>query len=94
MLQLLDDALANPNHSKFINPTELKNYRGMGGVSCLSFVLFIIQLSTHCCIQVRIEDDVLITENGCENFTKVPRTVDAIEAYMKEHNEHVKNSVK
>ncbi|XP_055538050.1 xaa-Pro dipeptidase isoform X1 [Wyeomyia smithii] len=31
---------------------------------------------------VRIEDDVLITENGIENFTFVPRTVEEIEAWM------------
>uniref|UniRef100_A0A182V619 Peptidase M24 domain-containing protein n=1 Tax=Anopheles merus TaxID=30066 RepID=A0A182V619_ANOME len=31
---------------------------------------------------VRIEDDVLITETGIENFTLVPRTVDEIEAWM------------
>ncbi|XP_031624855.1 xaa-Pro dipeptidase [Contarinia nasturtii] len=31
---------------------------------------------------VRIEDDVLITENGCENFAIVPRTVEEIEAWM------------
>ncbi|KAL0113543.1 hypothetical protein PUN28_012601 [Cardiocondyla obscurior] len=31
---------------------------------------------------VRIEDDVLITETGVENFTKVPRTVEEIETFM------------
>lgn len=31
---------------------------------------------------VRIEDDVLITKNGNENFTLVPRTVEEIEAWM------------
>lgn len=31
---------------------------------------------------VRIEDDVLITETGCENFTHAPRTVADIEAVM------------
>ncbi|XP_039436388.1 xaa-Pro dipeptidase [Culex pipiens pallens] len=31
---------------------------------------------------VRIEDDVLITKTGIENFTLVPRTVDEIEAWM------------
>uniref|UniRef100_A0A336MI15 CSON000274 protein n=1 Tax=Culicoides sonorensis TaxID=179676 RepID=A0A336MI15_CULSO len=31
---------------------------------------------------VRIEDDVLITKTGIENFTLVPRTVEEIEAHM------------
>ncbi|XP_058805652.1 xaa-Pro dipeptidase isoform X2 [Phymastichus coffea] len=31
---------------------------------------------------VRIEDDVLITEDGAENLTDVPRTVEEIEAWM------------
>lgn len=33
---------------------------------------------------VRIEDDVLITADGVKNLTKVPRTVEAIEALMAE----------
>ena len=31
---------------------------------------------------VRIEDMVLVTEDGCENLTIVPRTVDDIEEVM------------
>ena len=32
---------------------------------------------------IRIEDDVLVTEDGFENLSIVPRTVEEIEAYMK-----------
>jgi len=31
---------------------------------------------------VRIEDDVIVTETGCENMTIAPRTIDDIEAFM------------
>jgi len=31
---------------------------------------------------IRIEDDVVITKAGCENLTKVPRTVEEIEKFM------------
>ncbi|XP_070503965.1 xaa-Pro dipeptidase [Chironomus tepperi] len=36
---------------------------------------------------VRIEDDVLITKHGVENFAVVPRTVEEIEAWMAENDE-------
>jgi len=36
---------------------------------------------------VRIEDDVLVTENGCENFSAdLPRTVAEIEEFMSKNN--------
>jgi Xaa-Pro dipeptidase len=31
---------------------------------------------------VRIEDDVIVTANGIENMTQLPRTVEEIEAIM------------
>ena len=31
---------------------------------------------------VRIEDNVFITEDGCDRYTDVPRTVEEIEAWM------------
>ena len=40
-----------------------------------------IEVSDFCC-QVRIEDNVLITESGVELLTCVPRTVAEIEAFM------------
>ena len=33
---------------------------------------------------VRVEDTILITEDGCENLTAgIPRTVEEIEAFMR-----------
>lgn len=36
---------------------------------------------------VRIEDDVLVTKNGVENFSIVPRTVEDIEKWMAENDD-------
>ncbi|XP_030369453.1 xaa-Pro dipeptidase [Scaptodrosophila lebanonensis] len=60
--RLMDQALADPQLSKFINIEVFERFRGFGGV--------------------RIEDDVLITKDGTENFAIVPRTIEEIEKAM------------
>ena len=42
---------------------------------------------------VRIEDDVIVKEDGIECMTQVPRTVEEIERFMKEHNDNVKSKM-
>lgn len=59
---LIDEALADPQRSKYLNAQMLKRFRDFGGV--------------------RIEDDILITEQGPVNLTTVPKTVAEIEAIM------------
>ena len=42
-------------------------------------------------IGIRIEDDLLITEDGCEVLSKdIIRTTEEIEAYMASHNPNIK----
>lgn len=43
-------------------------------------------------LQVRIEDNVAITDDGIENLTCVPRTVSEIEAHMEEGRKRYENS--
>ncbi len=42
--------------------------------------------------QVRIEDNIYVTENGAELLTQVPRTVEEVETFMKTNNIHLKNN--
>ena len=72
--------LADPNRSCFVNQEVLNRFRGFGGVRIKTSVLF--EYIIHIILQVRIEDDVVITATGCELLTDVPRTVEEIEAWM------------
>ena len=50
----------------------------------LVYTIIIVSIKEHVFwfYQVRIEDDVVITSDGCELMTDVPRTVEEIEAHM------------
>nr|XP_033797154.1 xaa-Pro dipeptidase [Geotrypetes seraphini] len=68
---LLDQALADPTQSCYINNDVLQRFRNFGGV--------------------RIEDDIVVTANGMELLTCVPRTVAEIEAFMAEAKDGTKS---
>jgi len=59
---ILEPALKDERHKKYIDKDVLERYWQVGGV--------------------RIEDDVLITKEGYENLTDVPKTVEEMEAIM------------
>jgi Xaa-Pro dipeptidase len=39
---------------------------------------------------VRIEDNIYVTDNGCELLTQVPRTVQEIEDFMQDNKKYLK----
>lgn len=59
---ILEPAMKDEKHKKYINKDVLEKYWAVGGV--------------------RIEDDVLITEDGYENLTEVEKTIEEMEALI------------
>ncbi|KAF5021310.1 hypothetical protein F66182_6708 [Fusarium sp. NRRL 66182] len=66
---IIDPYLQDPAHSKFIDKDVLDKYWDVGGVRRLTSM-------------DSIEDNILITENGYENLTDVPREADEMEALV------------
>ena len=81
--QLLNKALAEPAQACFINQDVLRKLRGSGGV-CVHLPHRYTQnyFAIYPYMQVRIEDDILVTATGAELLTDVPRTVEEVEAWM------------
>ena len=73
--------LANPAQCCFVNQEVLDRFRSFGGVRNKNVTWFYTSIKSQM-LQVRIEDDVVITATGCELLTEVPRTVEEIEAWM------------
>lgn len=78
------------SHSLGLDTHDVGNYRDInlvpGEVITNEPGLYIPEES----IGIRIEDDVLVTENGYEVLTTgLPRTTDEIESYMAEHNKNL-----
>ncbi|TGA97546.1 aminopeptidase P family protein [Sporolactobacillus shoreae] len=79
------------SHSLGLDTHDVGNYRDIdlvpGEVITNEPGLYIPEES----IGIRIEDDVLVTENGYEVLTTgLPRTTDEIESYMAENNKNLK----
>lgn len=61
---IVEPALRDEKHSKYIDKEVLERYWQVGGV--------------------RIEDDVLVTKDGYENLTDVPKSIEEMEAMINE----------
>ena len=85
-VQLLNKALCEPSQKCFFNMEMLQKFRNFGGVRLKKKLEYNQQLindsSYKYCFQVRIEDDVMVTSDGIELLTDVPRRVEEIEAWM------------
>jgi len=82
---LLDRAAADPKQAPHLNMDKIAKFRGFGGVRLedgtswwsFSHMLRVLELSFGCVVV-----DVVVTADGIENLTKVPRTVEEVEKVM------------
>ena len=71
--------LNDPNHSHFINSEVLERYWEVGGIRLDT------QPALHLLASLTfnsIEDNVLVTDTGCEILTTVPKEVHELEAII------------
>lgn len=77
---ILDEAIVDEKIAKYFNVPVLSRFRKLGG----GLLLHSKALPYPFITKVRIEDDILVTENGCDVLTKnIPKTIAEIEAVMR-----------
>ena len=81
--RLIEQAKSSPDLNHFLVKEEIDRYAHFGGVCLIKYrACTSAKLQNAASFQVRIEENVVVTDDGCEVLSDVPRTVEEIEDWM------------